>query len=133
MDMLKYMYASKPKQYEYFLDELTTSLSKIVMKYENIIIMDDFNIDKKGLGCGQLDAFRDVFNLTNLIYSETYLMKNYKSTIDLFLTNKPKSFFKTHTKYITINIFLHFSNPKRQEWSEKIIFIETIKSMKRVF
>ena len=33
---------------------------------------------------------------STLIYSETCLMKNRKSTIDLFLTNKPKSFFKTH-------------------------------------
>ena len=33
---------------------------------------------------------------TNLIHSETCLMKNHKSTVDLFLTNKPKSFFKTH-------------------------------------
>ena len=32
---------------------------------------------------------------TNLIHSETCLMKNHKSTVDLFLTNKPKSFFKT--------------------------------------
>ena len=44
-----------------------------------------------------MDTFYDLFNLINLIHSETCLMKNHKSTIDLFLTNKPKSFFKTHT------------------------------------
>ena len=45
----------------------------------------------------KLDTFCDLFNLTNLVHSETCLMKNHKSTIDSFLTNKPKSFFKTHT------------------------------------
>ena len=55
------------------------------------------DIKNKRLGYGKLDTFCDLFNLTNLIHSETCLMKNLKSTIDLFLTNKPKSFFKTHT------------------------------------
>ena len=82
-----------------FSDDRTASLSKAAMKYDNITIMSNFNIDikNKGLGYGKLDTFCDLFNLTNLIHSETCLMKNHKSTIDLFLTNKPKSFFKTHT------------------------------------
>ena len=80
-----------------FFDEITACLSKAVVKYENIIIMGGFNIDikNKELGYGKLDTFCDLFNLANLIHSETCLMINYKSTIDLFLTNKPKSFFKT--------------------------------------
>ena len=38
-----------------FFDEITTCLSKAAVKYENIIIMDDFNIDikNKGLGHGK--------------------------------------------------------------------------------
>ena len=61
--------------------------------------MSDFNVDikNKRLGYGKLDTFFDLFNLTNLIHSETCLMKNHKSTIDLLLTSKPKSFFKTDT------------------------------------
>ena len=57
----------------------------------------DFNIDvkNKGLGYGKLDFFCDLFNLKNLIHSETYLMKNHKPTVDLFLTCKLKSFFKS--------------------------------------
>ena len=88
-----------PNNMNTFFDEITASLSKATMKCENIIIMGDFNIDIKheGLGYGKLDTFCDIFNLTNLIHSETCSMKNHKSTIDLFLTNKPKSFFKTHT------------------------------------
>ena len=49
------------------------------------------------MGYGKLDTFCDLFNLRNLIHSETCLMKNHKSTIDFFLTNKPESFFKTYS------------------------------------
>ena len=37
-----------------------------------------------------------LFDLTNLIKSETCFTKSHKSLIDLFLTNKPLSFQKTH-------------------------------------
>ena len=81
-----------------FFDEINVCLSKAAVKYKNIIIMGDFNIDikNKGSGYGKLDTFWDLLNLTNVIHSKTCLMKNHKSTVDLFLTNKPKSFFKTH-------------------------------------
>ena len=79
-----------------FFDEIITSLSKGVITYENIIVMGDFNIDikNKGLGYGKLNTFCDIFNLIILIHSETCLMKNHKSTVDLFLTNFLKSFLR---------------------------------------
>ena len=102
--------------------------------------MGDFNIDikSKGLGYGKLDTFCDLFNLTNLIHSETCLMKNHKSTIDLFLTNKPKSFFKTHTTetglsdyHKLISTFFKFIAPTVKP---KVIFHRNYKClMKRVF
>ena len=60
--------------------------------------MGDFNLDmkSKSLGYDKLDEFCDLFNLTNLIKSETCFTKNHKSLIDLFLTNTPWSFQKTH-------------------------------------
>ena len=47
-----------PNNMDTFFDEITTSLSKAALKYKNIIIMDDFNIDikSKGLGYGKLDS-----------------------------------------------------------------------------
>ena len=95
--------------------------------------MGDFNIDilNKGLGYGKLDTFSDLFNLTNLIHSETCLMKNHKSTIDLFLTNKPKSFFKTYTTetglsdyHKLISIFFKSKAPKLKP---KVIFYRNYK------
>ena len=60
--------------------------------------MSDFNIDvkSKSLGYDKLDEFYDLFNLTNLIKSETSFTKNSKSLIGLFLTNTPLPFQKTN-------------------------------------
>ena len=60
--------------------------------------MGVFNIDLKirGFGFNKLDQFCDLFNLTNLIKTETCFTKSHKSLIDLFLTKKPLSFQKTH-------------------------------------
>ena len=60
--------------------------------------MGDFNIDIKSSNFdkGKLENFCDLFNLTNLVHSETCFMKNSKSIIDLILTNKSLHFQKTH-------------------------------------
>ena len=82
-----------PGNLSIFFEELSESLSKAILKYQNIIIMGDFNTDLKikGFDFNKLDQFCNLFNLTNLIKTESY-----KSLIDLFLTNKPLSFQKTH-------------------------------------
>ena len=45
-----------------FFYEITVSLSKAAMKYENVIIMSDFSVDikNKGLGYGKLDTICDL-------------------------------------------------------------------------
>ena len=74
-----------------FFEELSESLSQAILKYQNIIIMGDFNSDlkNKSFGFNKLDQFRDLFNLTNLIKTETCFTKSHKSLVDFFLTNKP--------------------------------------------
>ena len=70
-----------------FFAELTISLSKAVNKFDNLIIMGDFNIDITKEDCSgfdKLEELRDRFNLTNLIKSETCYINNQKSRIDLF-------------------------------------------------
>ena len=70
-----------------FFEELSESLSnKAIVKYQNIIVMGDFNIDLKikGFGFNKLDQFCNLFNLTNLIKTETCFPKSHKSLIDLF-------------------------------------------------
>ena len=76
-------------------EELTDSLSRAINNYDNIILMGDFNIDIKkeySITYDKLEELCDTFNLTNLVTSETCFMNNHKSTIDLTLTNKPRSF-----------------------------------------
>ena len=79
-------------------EEVTDSIRKAILTYENFI-MGDFNIDinTAGMDVDKLDEFCNLFDLTNLIKTETCCTKNHKSTIDLFLTNRPLSFQKTRT------------------------------------
>ena len=79
-----------------FFEELNTSLSKACCKYENFVIMGDFNIDvkRKGNGYRKLQEFCDMFNLTNLVDTESCVTNSHKSTIVLILRNKPNSFQK---------------------------------------
>ena len=41
---------SNPNNMNTFFDEITACLSKAAVKYDNIIIMGDFNIDTKNKG-----------------------------------------------------------------------------------
>ena len=61
--------------------------------------MGDFYIDinTAGVDVERLDEFCNLLDLTNLMKTETCCTKNHKSTIDLFLTNRPLSFQKTKT------------------------------------
>ena len=72
---------------ELFFDELSSCLSKASESYENFIVMGDFNIDirTKGREYEKFEDFCSLFNLSNLIKSETCFSKNHKSTIDLFI------------------------------------------------
>ena len=69
---------------------MTTSLTKATSNYENIIIMGDFNIDIKckGIGSNNLSDFCDLFQLTNIVKSDTCFTKTDTSLIDLILTNR---------------------------------------------
>ena len=79
---------------ELFFEELSSCLSKASETYENFIVMGDFNIDirTKGREYEKFEDFCSLFNLSNLIKTETCFSKNHKSTIDLFTANKPNIF-----------------------------------------
>ena len=86
-----------PENLVSFLEELTDCLSKGSKFYENCIISDDFSIDVK-VAVSDLDKLEELcylFNLTSLIIYEPCFTRDHKSTIDLILTNKPKSFQNT--------------------------------------
>ena len=84
--------------FQYFFKELSESLTKAILKYQTIIVMENFNIDLKieRFGFNKLDEFYDLFNLTNFINTETCFTKFNKFLIDLFLTNN--NLFKKRTQ-----------------------------------
>ena len=67
------------------LKEVSDSLSKASLTYENFIIMGDFNINinTSGMDVDKLNEFCNLFDLTKLIKTETCCTKNHKSTIEL--------------------------------------------------
>ena len=83
------------------------------------------------MGYGKLDTFCDLSHLTDLIHSETCLMKNHKPTINLVLTNKPKSFFKTHTTETGLidyhKLISTFFTSKAPRLKPKVIFYRNYK------
>ena len=82
-----------------FFDEITLSLNKAALKFENFIVMGDFNIDVNASGPGKnkLHEFCNLFDLTNLVREVTCCTNNHRLTIDLILTNRTDSFQKSCT------------------------------------
>ena len=74
---------------ETFLDNLSRLLHKYFSKYDNVIIIGDFNIDVKDKTNPNFDTFYEfcvTFSMSNLLKGDTCFTKNYKSSIDLILT-----------------------------------------------
>lgn len=83
-----------------FFEEVNLTLSKAINKYQNIIFIGDLNIDLKIPHHDEkhfLEDLCDVFDLTNLVKGKTCFMSLVGSSIDVMLTNKPRSFYKTNT------------------------------------
>ena len=119
-----------------FFAELTIFLSKAVNKFDNLMVMGDFNIDitkEYFSGFDKLEELCDTFNLTNLIKSETCYTNNHKSTIDLFFTNKPLSFQGTSTTETSDchKLISTFMRSFVSRLKPKIIFFEIIKCLMR--
>ena len=74
------------------------------------MILGDFNIDVKvaGSDLDKLEEFCDLFNPTNFIRYQPSFTRDHKSTIELILTNEPKSFQNT---FITETGLSDFEKP----------------------
>ena len=81
-----------------FFNEISITLNQITNKYENFIIMGDLNIDtadKTKDTCNYLSDLCDTFSLTNIINGKTCFKAQKGTSIDVLLTNRPRSFHKT--------------------------------------
>ena len=110
--------------------ELTNSLNQATNKYDNIIVMGDLNIDiqKNRTDTNHyLSDLCDSFSTGNLISSSTSFKSLSGTSIDVFLTNRTRSFHNTaitetgisdHHKLITSFFRSHFERipPKKVEY-----------------
>ena len=81
-----------------FFNEISITLNQITNKYENFIIMGDLNIDtadKTKDTCNYLSDLCDTFSLANIIKGKTCFKAQKGTSIDVLLTNRPRSFHKT--------------------------------------
>ena len=76
------------------------TLNKALNKYDNLLLAEDLNINTlrpTSDSSNHLSDLNDTFSLTNLVTDSTCFRLNKGTLIDLMLTNKPKSFYKSHS------------------------------------
>ena len=83
-----------------FFNELTESLSKAANNYENILLMSDLNINtltqtNSNNTTNHLTDFCDGFALSNTVNVKTYTKSVCGTSLDIMLTNRPRSFYNT--------------------------------------
>ena len=77
-----------------YLDSITKGLTFYIGKYDKVLLMGDFNVE---ISESNMKTFCETFNLNGLINIPTCFKNPQKpSTIDLFITNSPKSFIGTN-------------------------------------
>ena len=84
---------------QHFFIELNKSLCNIASKYENILIIGDLNINFDNLKIGDTHSHMsdlcDTFSLSNLVNGVTCVKPQNSTSIDVMLTNRPRSFHNT--------------------------------------
>ena len=90
------IYRSPSQDSGFFIHSLTKIIDHFATKYDNRLLIGDFNMQPNN---PMLKSFFDSNNLTNLIQTNTYF-KGKGSSIDLILTNREYSF-KNASSYET--------------------------------
>ena len=80
-----------------FSMDFQTTMDKIYMSYQNVILLGDLNFDLLVTSKGKpLEDVNELFDLKNLVKDPTCFMKDAKpSLVDVILTNKNQNFMKT--------------------------------------
>ena len=104
------IYRNEDVMVENFLNALSISLGRLLNTYANIIVIGDININSLQKDSGsykKLKTFCDTYDLSNLIKVATCFQADVPTSLDLILTNKPRSFI--NTKSVTTGISDHHS------------------------
>ena len=98
------VYRPPDQNTDLFFNELILCLEQLTNLYYHVVIIGDINIntiDNTSPAYKQYENFLDIFNLQNLIKTETCFTKRKQSqsstSLDVFLTNNIRNFFHTHT------------------------------------
>ena len=83
-------YNPKKENATYFFNHVGKGLDKFLGKYDNMLLLGDFNADKYNVA---LNDFCETYNLSNLITEPTcYKNPDNPSSIDVMLTNRKRNF-----------------------------------------
>ena len=96
------LFAYRPTKFSKnaFFEEIFVTLNKVLNEYDNLLLVGDLNINTWrpiSDSCNHLSDLNDTFSMTNLVTDSTCFKSNKGSLIDFMLTNKPKSFHKSHS------------------------------------
>ncbi|MDP6888359.1 MAG: hypothetical protein QGG68_09375 [SAR324 cluster bacterium] len=95
------LFAYRPESIDrkLFFDEMSKSLANAAKDYENLFVAGDLNIDTGHKNTDRHNLLSDLsatFDFKNLVKGTTCYMSEQGSSIDVMLTNKPRSFFNTN-------------------------------------
>ena len=79
---------------EFFISNLSKTINAFSTKYENILLMGDFNLTIKNK---HLEELLNLFNLKSLVSSLTCFQSTSPTCIDLMLTNQENLFSNSNT------------------------------------
>ena len=106
-----YIY-NKKSNISNFLENLGPMLDHHMVKYDNVLLVGDFNSETHEM---RMNEFCDVYSLRNLITEPTcYKNPLNPSSIDLMLTNKIRSFLNSQaieTGYYSFEVFISKTSP----------------------
>ena len=95
--LVLFIYRNPKQDLKYFLDELTNLIDLYSGKFENLLILGDFN---ESCSNNILSTFMQTFSLKSLINNPTCFKSKDGKCIDLILTNKP-SYFQNSNSFET--------------------------------
>ena len=105
----------------YFLSQVSKSLDTLISKYDNLLVIGDFNSE---ISEEAMNDFSQMYNLKNLIKEPTcFKNPNNPSSIDIMLTNHKNSFHGSSTvetglsdhHKMTVTVLKHYFNKKNPQ------------------
>ena len=123
-------YKPSSQNEEFFISNLSKTINAFSTKYDNILLMVDFNLTIENK---HLEELLNLFNLKSLILSLTYFQSTNPTCIDLVLTNQEDLFNNSNTCEVGIPdnhyLVLTMLNKKNSKAVPKLYFIEIIRSL----